>query len=107
MADWGMCSGRLRWFLSSLVLPMRSTGALGTNEELETIDALIDWAPVAAVCPPPDPQGPGRERPACPATKMLKALYLAVLYQLSDPALEAALSDWLSFRRFCGFGLAS
>ena len=36
---------------------------------------------------------------------MLKALYLQSLYDLSDPGLEEALLDRLSFRRFCGFGL--
>jgi IS5 family transposase len=34
---------------------------------------------------------------------MLKALYLQALYDLSDPGLEEALLDRLSFRRFCGF----
>jgi len=36
---------------------------------------------------------------------MLKAIYLQSLYDLSDPGLEEALLDRLSFRRFCGFGL--
>jgi IS5 family transposase len=36
---------------------------------------------------------------------MLKALYLQALYDLSDPGLEEALVDRLSFRSFCGFGL--
>ena len=36
---------------------------------------------------------------------MLKALYLQGLYDLSDPGLEEALLDRLSFRKFCGFGL--
>src|SRR4051795_6634630 len=34
---------------------------------------------------------------------MLKALLLQRLYALSDPQLEEALFDRLSFRRFCGF----
>jgi IS5 family transposase len=34
---------------------------------------------------------------------MLKALLLQRLYALSDPQLEGALLDRLSFRRFCGF----
>jgi transposase, IS5 family len=36
---------------------------------------------------------------------LFKAHLLAQWYQLSDPALEEALSDRLSFRRFCGFAL--
>jgi IS5 family transposase len=36
---------------------------------------------------------------------MLKALLLQRWYALADEGLEEALSDRLSFRRFCGFGL--
>ena len=36
---------------------------------------------------------------------MFKAMLLAQWYQLSDPALEEALADRISFRRFCGFAL--
>ena len=36
---------------------------------------------------------------------MLKALLLQQLYGLSDPGLEEALLDRVSFRRFCGFTL--
>jgi transposase, IS5 family len=36
---------------------------------------------------------------------MFKATLLAPWYQLFDPALEEALSDRWSFRRFCGFAL--
>ena len=31
---------------------------------------------------------------------MLKALYLQAMYDLSDPGLDAALADRVSFRRF-------
>ena len=76
---------------------------LGSNRKLERIDELIDWAVIAGL--PRCTASAGRGRPPYPALKMLKALYLAALYQLSDPELEAALCDRLSFRRFCGFGL--
>ena len=36
---------------------------------------------------------------------MFKALLLAQWYRLSDPGLEEALADRLSFRRFYGFSL--
>jgi IS5 family transposase len=36
---------------------------------------------------------------------MFRAQLLAQWYQLSDPALEEALADRISFRRFCGFAL--
>ena len=38
-----------------------------------------------------------------PPLCMLRALLLAQWHDLSDPGLEDALSDRLSFRRFCGF----
>jgi transposase len=44
-------------------------------------------------------------RPGYPPLALFRALLLAQWYQLSDPGLEEALADRLSFRRFCGFGL--
>jgi transposase, IS5 family len=76
----------------------------GKNRRLEAIDRQIDWAALALLLPGPRPaSSPGR--PAYPALPMFKAILLAQWYQLSDPALEEALSDRLSFRRFCGFAL--
>jgi IS5 family transposase len=78
---------------------------LGSNERLSRIDAMIDWSPIKAIV------GKLREgaigRPPYPALVMAKALYLQALYELSDPGLEEALLDRLSFRRFCGLGLDS
>jgi transposase, IS5 family len=74
---------------------------LGANGKLARIDALIDWArlePHAARI-----RGSEAGRPPYPPLSMLKALYLQALYDLSDPGLEEALLDRLSFRRFCGF----
>lgn len=75
----------------------------GQNRRLSRIEALIDWNAFARHLPPAPPPGPGR--PAYPALAMFKALLLAQWYQLSDPALEEALADRISFRRFCGFAL--
>jgi IS5 family transposase len=75
----------------------------GQNRRLERIAGLIDWSAFTPHLPPPPPPGPGR--PAYPGLAMFKALVLAQWYQLSDPALEEALADRLSFRRFCGFAL--
>ena len=76
---------------------------LGSNERLSRIDAQIDWSPIEAI---------GRKlrtgahgRPPYEPLMMVKALYLQALYDLSDPGLEAALLDRLSFRRFCGLAL--
>lgn len=40
-----------------------------------------------------------------PPLCLLKALLVAQWYNLSDPSLEDAEADLLSFRRFCGFPL--
>src|SRR3954453_4950963 len=95
---------------------------LGANRRLEAIGAAIDWAPLAALSARlgpgrtgPPPYGPppasfaarlrpGQTgRPPYEPLVMLKALLLQRLYALSDPQLEEALFDRLSFRRFCGF----
>ena len=47
-----------------------------------------------------------RGRPSYPPLLMVKVLLLQQWYTLSDPQLEEALSDRLSFRRFVGLGLA-
>src|ERR1700761_139860 len=44
-------------------------------------------------------------RPPYEPLSMFKALLLAQWYGLSDPALEEALLDRVSFRRFCGLAL--
>ena len=76
---------------------------LGSNAKLERIDALIDWSALAPVVGLVRTGETGR--PPYDPLAMLKALYLQALYDLSDPGLEEALLDRLSFRRFCGFGL--
>ena len=75
----------------------------GQNRRLERIASLIDWSPFEAILPRAAAPGPGR--PSYPALAMFKALLLAQWYQLSDPALEEAMADRISFRRFCGFAL--
>src|SRR4051794_23444252 len=74
---------------------------LGANRRLEAIGAAIDWAPLAALAARLRPGRTGR--PPYEPLVMLKALLLQRLYALSDPQLEEALFDRLSFRRFCGF----
>ena len=74
---------------------------LGANRRLEAIGAAIDWAPLAALSARLRPGRTGR--PPYEPLVMLKALLLQRLYALSDPQLEEALFDRLSFRRFCGF----
>ena len=80
---------------------------IGSNEKLSKIEAMIDWSRLGKLVERPDHRSDQgvMGRPAYPALSMLKAVYLQSLYDLSDPGLEEALLDRLSFRRFCGFGL--
>jgi IS5 family transposase len=76
---------------------------VGANRRLERIERMIAWAPLAALVQPVRSGVWGR--PSYPPLAMLKALLLQRWYSLSDEGLEEALSDRLSFRRFCGFAL--
>lgn len=76
---------------------------LGTNARLSRIDGLIDWTALERLLSRVRSKETGR--PPYPALVMLKALYLQALYDLSDPGMEEALLDRLSFRRFCGLGI--
>lgn len=76
---------------------------LGVNARLQAISKVIDWTPLERLAQTIHPGETGR--PPYPAGAMIRALYLQMLYGLSDPGLEEALADRLSFRRFCGFGL--
>lgn len=77
----------------------------GRNERLERISGLIDWGRLAVLIRKVRPGETGRP-PYEPLT-MFKALLLQQWYGLSDPGLEEALLDRVSFRRFCGFALDS
>ncbi len=76
---------------------------LGANAKLDAIAQAIDWSALGPLAKRLRSGHMGR--PPYDPLVMLKALYLAALYDLSDPALEQALADRLSFRRFCGLGL--
>jgi len=76
---------------------------IGRNRRLERIAALIEWGEVERLAEQARPGEAGR--PPYPPLAMVKALLLQQWYALSDPALEEALSDRLSFRRFCGLAL--
>ncbi len=64
------------------------------------IDRQIDWAPVEQELEGlySSPRG----RPSYPPLVMFKALLLQQWYGLSDPGLEEAIADRLSFQRFLG-----
>jgi IS5 family transposase len=71
------------------------------QSKLKAFSEVIDWAPLGELARQMRPGRLGR-RPY-DVLSMLKALYLASLYDLSDPVLEAELIDRFSFRAFCGF----
>ena len=76
---------------------------MGLRGRLKAMDELIDWAPVARLVAKVRPGTTGR--PSYEPLAMVKATFLGSLYDLSDPALEEALVDRVSFRLFCGFSL--
>lgn len=71
--------------------------------KLDRIAGLIDWAPLEALLRPirSSPRG----APGYPPLMMLKAVLLQQWFRLADEALEDALADRLSFRRFVGLAL--
>src|SRR3546814_8087483 len=75
----------------------------GPRDKLSGIGKLIDWGPFEAMLSPI--HASRRGEPSYPPLVMFKALLLQRWYQLSDPGLEEALCDRLSFRRFAGLAL--
>ena len=72
---------------------------------LERIAGALDWSALDGVLS--DLRSARRGRPGWPPLSMLKALLLAQWYGLSDPELEDALADRLSFRRLGWSGCRS
>jgi IS5 family transposase len=75
----------------------------GRNEWLSEIERLIDWSAVEVVLAPI--YGSDEGRPSYPVLTLAKLLLLQQWYGLSDPGLEEAVDDRLSFRRFVGLPL--
>ena len=76
---------------------------VGRNARLERLTELIDWTPLAALVA--DLHAAPVGRPSYPPLLMVKVLLLQQWYQASDPAMEEALWERLSFRHFVGLGL--
>lgn len=72
---------------------------------LNEIQDLIDWSAVERKLKRLM-MSTGMGRPSYAPLKMFKILLLQRLYDLSDPEMEHQLYDRLSFRSFCGFGMA-
>lgn len=76
----------------------------GGNAVLEKVSGFVDWSAVARLLR--EVHGGTLGAPGYPALMMFKALLLQRWYGLSDPAMEEALKDRLSFRRFAGIALS-
>src|SRR5437763_1046148 len=70
---------------------------------LDDIAAGVDWPALAAVLGSRNGAGPGS--PGYPSLRLLRCLLLGVWPDLSDPALEPAIQDRLSFPRLTGLSL--
>lgn len=76
---------------------------VGQNATLERLSSEVNWSRMEKLLRRLKPQGAGR--PPYEPLLMLKALLLQQWYGLSDAALEEALNDRLSFRKFVGLRL--
>jgi len=79
-------------------------GGAGRNRQLERIAALVDWGGFERLLGEVYAAPVGR--PSYGPVVLMRCLLLQQWYRLSDPGLEEALSDRLSFRRFVGLALA-
>lgn len=73
------------------------------RDALDEIAQLFDWSAFERVLAAIPVAAKGE--PSFPALMMFKVLLLQRWYALSDPAMEAALYDRLSFQRFAGLSL--
>lgn len=71
---------------------------------LQRVEELVDWTEVEVLLSPLRRGSMGA--PAYPALALFKALLLQQWHGLSDPGLEEALVDRLSFRHFLGLSLS-
>ena len=78
------------------------------NTFLDKIDKLIDWKPIEKLLKQRYKRLSSADgRPAYPPLPMFKLLLLQRWYNLSDPKMEEALNDRISFIRFSGFSIMS
>src|SRR5512143_4247470 len=75
----------------------------GRNEWMDEIDKLLDGKAIKRILDPIYASDEGQ--PSYPLLTFVKLLLLQQWYGLSDPGLEEAVDDRLSFRRFVGLPL--
>ena len=90
--------GQMGWG-DAAVLQRRSR----QRDKLSEIAGLLDWSAFEVLLS--SIHSSRRGEPSYPPLLMFKALLLQRWYGLSDPEMEAALDDRLSFRRFVGLAL--
>jgi transposase, IS5 family len=83
---------------------LETMGQVPEGHFLMKIDGQIDWLPFEQLMAPL--YHPTQGRPSHPPVMMFKALLLQQWYNLSDPGLEEAICDRLSFRRFLGLSFS-
>jgi len=79
---------------------LEAVSRLPKDHFLKVIDQKIDWKPIEKELNKLYPSKRGR--PSYPPLMMFKALLLENWYNLSDPALEEAIRDRISFQWFLG-----
>jgi len=77
------------------------------NSFLEKVERLIEWRHIEEALKNYRKTASADGRPAYPALPMFRLLLLQRWYNLSDPGLEEAVKDRISFIRFSGFSLTS
>ena len=82
---------------------LEATGRVPDGHFLKKIDSQIDWRSFQKLLAPL--YHPTQGRPSHPPVMMVKALLLQQWYGLSDPGMEEAICDRLSFQRFLGLSL--
>ena len=76
---------------------------------LAEMDRLVPWQELGEAIEPIYPKGTAEAggRPALPLERMLRIYFLQLWFNLSDPAVEEALYDSASMRRFAGIDLGT
>ncbi|WP_184603106.1 IS5 family transposase [Rhodanobacter sp. MP1X3] len=72
---------------------------------LGEMDKVVPWSELLALIEPSYPTAGRRGRPPMPAATMLRIHFMQQWYALSDPAMEDALYEIESMRRFAGLEL--
>ncbi|EIL87726.1 ISMca7, transposase [Rhodanobacter fulvus Jip2] len=72
---------------------------------LGEMDEVVPWADLLALIEPSYPTAGRRGRPPMPPSVMLRIHFMQQWYALSDPAMEDALYEIESMRRFAGLEL--